>query len=432
VTVKFFIIALGLFAASVQAEEGFDDDEGFDEEIIELIIDETPAAKGLLYGSVEFETHYNYKDENTTSDVSSAKALADLLGEYKLDNGYKIKGNLKLYHDFVYNTNADDERTPEGYETEINLNELTLEGSVSPQLDFKIGRQIVVWGKSDTIRITDILNPLDNRVPGLVDIKNLRLGRVMSKLDYYFDEMNLSTIILHENRFSENPKLGSDFNTTADLPSNEPDDELDNSGVAISLTGAFEGYDFGAYFANTYVDKPYVEDNILQYDNRTSMVGFAYNKVVDQYLLKAEGARFNKLKYSDVDEPKTRVDLLLGVEYSGITDGSIGYEIALRSIKNYDDLINTEANNFTPKEEYQHAVRFTQAYLNQTLDFNALVSLFGASAKQGGFARLSLDYAFDDEISMSGGVIDYIGGDNPAFDAYQDNDRIFAKISHTF
>ncbi|WP_201341520.1 DUF1302 family protein [Abyssogena phaseoliformis symbiont] len=129
--------------------------------------------------------------------------------------------------------------TPKGYKHELNLNELILEGSINP----KIGRQIVVWGRSDSIRITDVLNPLDNRMPGLVGIKNLRLGRLMSKLDYYFDKLNLSMIVLHENRFSKTAAYGSDFKISADKPVNKPSNALDNTGVALSFTGIFEGYD---------------------------------------------------------------------------------------------------------------------------------------------------------------------------------------------
>jgi hypothetical protein len=38
------------------------------------------------------------------------------------------------------------------------------------------------------------------------------------------------------------------------------------------------------------------------------------------------------------------------VEYTGISDGSISYELALRKINHYDDIINTQSNNFTQQE----------------------------------------------------------------------------------
>ena len=427
---KWFLASIALAASiSISAEESFDDD-GFDDEDIEIIVENTQPDKRALYGSVDLETHYNF---NNDKDLSSFKTLIDILGEYKLDNGIKLSGNLKGYHDFIYE--LENRTVPDGYENEINLNELNIEVEISPSLDFKLGRQIVVWGKSDSIRITDILNPLDNRTPGLVDIKNLRLGRVMSKLDYYFDNLNLSVIALHENRFTKNAMQYSDFKPTeANKPTSKPDDSLDNTGIALSLTGAFSGYDLGLYFADTYVDKPYlVESNtILSYDNKSKMLGAAYNKVAGSYLLKAEIAHFNHIKYNGVSDAKVRTDALLGFEYNGITDGSIGYEIAMRNIHNYSTAINIKSNGYKPEKEVQQVVRFNQSYLNQTLDLSAVLSVFGSHGQDGGSARISLDYALDDQTSVSGGIIDYIGGDNLTINAYKNNDRIFAKMSYLF
>ncbi len=430
---KWLTISMLLGASlAAHAEDGFDDD-GFDTDEVIIAIDHEPEARGLLYGSIDLEAHYNFDNDK---DLSLLKTWVDVIGEYKLDNGHKITSNLKGAHDFIYELDGSNYTAkPNGYENEINLNELTLEGSLNPKLDFKVGRQIVVWGKSDSIRITDILNPLDNRIPGLVDIKNLRLGRTMSKLDYYVDEYNLSMIALHENRFTENPAQYSDFKLTADKPTNKPDNQLDNLGVALSLTGAFKGYDMGLYFADTYIDKAYLKSDTLFYDNKSKMLGGAYNQVIDSFLLKAEAAYFDQIKYNtDINNTvnSARTDVLLGVEYNGITDGSISYEIALRKIHDYLDTMNSALNGYKREEEYQQVVRFSQAYLNQTLDLSVVLSAMGNSAQDGGSARVTLDYAIDDQLSVSGGIIDYIGGDNPMIDSYQENDRMFVKLSHTF
>lgn len=431
---RLMIGATLLLSLVANAEDGFDDD-GFDTEPVVIAVDHAPEAKGLLYGSFDIEAHYNV---NNDQDLSSLKSLVDVIGEYKLDNGNKIKGNLQGYHDFIYDLDGSNYiATPDGYENEINLNELTLEGSLNSKLDFKVGRQIVVWGKSDSIRITDVLNPLDNRTPGLVDIKNLRLGRTMSKLDYYVDEYNFSAIALHENRFTKNPAQYSDFKSKPDKATNTPDDSLDNSGIALSLTGAFEGYDMGLYFADTYVDKAYLKGDIFQYDNKSKMVGAAYNQVIDSFLFKAEVAHFDQIKYN-IDENTTvdsaRTDVLLGLEYNGITDGSIGYEISQREIHDYISSINGNGalNGYKREKEVQQVIRFNQAYFNQTLDLSVVLSAIGSSAQDGGSARVTLDYAVDDQVSVSGGIIDYIGGDNPIIDSYQENDRLFVKLSHTF
>ena len=423
---RFFLILLTSF--SLNAEEGFDD-SGFDDNFSdELVVQTKLPEKGSVYGSVDLESHYNLSNNKN---LSSAKILADLSAEYKIDNDTKISGNLKAYHDFIFDVSNNYSTTPNGYRNELNLNELNIEGSINSNLDFKIGRQIVVWGKSDSIRITDVLNPLDNRTPGLVDIKNLRLGRVMSKLDYYQNSLKFSAAVLHENRFSENPKFGSDFKASTDSPERKPSNVLKNTGIALSLTGEFSGYDFGIYFADTYLDKSYLENSILHFDNKSKMLGFAYNQVIDNFLLKTEAAYFDTIKYSGLNGTKSRIDSLIGVEYTGISDGSISYELSLRKINNYDNNINTQSNNFTKQETYQHALRFTQSYLNQILDLTAILGVFGKNGDEGGFARASLDYAIDDKISISGGIIDYISDSN-ATNPRKDNDRIFTKISYSF
>ncbi|WP_428086751.1 DUF1302 family protein [Candidatus Thioglobus sp.] len=418
----YIALVLSLFAG---AEDGFD--EGFDDETLDIVVNHAPVSKSSLYGSVDFEMHYNVSNDKK---LSSLKVLVDILGEYKLENGAKLSGNLKGYHDFVYGLK--NRTAPSGYETEIDLNELNIGLEILPNLDLKIGRQVIVWGKSDSIRITDILNPLDNRTPGLIDIKNLRLGKTMSKLDYYVNDLNISVIAIHENRFTKNPTHGSDFKLATDIPINTPSDNLSNTSLALSLTGAFTGYDFGFYFADTYIDKPYVKNNTLHYDNKSKMLGFAYNQVVDNFLLKTEIAHFDNINYNNVSDNKSRTDILLGVEYNGVRDGSIGYEIALRKIHDYESAIKVALNGFKPKNEYQQALRYNQSYLNQTLDFSAVLSVFGITGQDGGLARFELDYAFDDQISMGAGVIDYFSGDNPAIDSYKDNDRIFAKLSYAF
>ncbi|CAC9522852.1 hypothetical protein [uncultured Gammaproteobacteria bacterium] len=423
---RFFLVLLISF--SLNAEEGFDD-SGFDDNFSdELAIQTKPPEKGSVYGSVDLESHYNFSNNKN---LSSAKILTDLSAEYKIDNNTKISGNLKAYHDFIFDTSNHYSTTPNSYGNELNVNELNIEGSINSNLDFKIGRQIVVWGKSDSIRITDVLNPLDNRTPGLIDIKNLRLGRLMSKLDYYQDNLKISAALLHENRFSKNPKFGSDFKASTDLPESKPGNNLKNTGIALSLTGEFSGYDFGIYFADTYLDKPYFENGALHFDNKSKMLGFAYNQVIDNFLLKTEVAYFDTLKYSGLNGTKSRIDSLIGVEYTGINNGSISYELSLKKINNYDNVINAQSNNFTKQETYQHALHFTQSYLNQTIDLTAILGVFGKKGDKGGFARASLNYAIDDKISISGGIIDYIGGSNTT-DPIRDNDRIFTKISYSF
>jgi len=120
---KWLTISMLLGASlAAHAEDGFDDD-GFDTDEVIIAIDHEPEARGLLYGSIDLEAHYNFDNDK---DLSLLKTWVDVIGEYKLDNGHKITSNLKGAHDFIYELDGSNYTAkPNGYENEINLNELT-------------------------------------------------------------------------------------------------------------------------------------------------------------------------------------------------------------------------------------------------------------------------------------------------------------------
>jgi hypothetical protein len=248
---------------------------------------------------------------------------------------------------------------------------------------------------------------MNNLTPAMTDIEDLRLGRFMSKFDYYINDWALSTIILHENRYSLLPRFGSDFapqnQTIADnMIIDEPNNSLKNSGLAISLSKNFEGQDVAFYASNQFVDN-------TKY--RTNMIGVAYNRAMNNFLIKSEIAYFDNYDSTILDD---KIDSLIGLEYNGIDEGSISLEVA-----NKDETI-------------QYALRFTQSYINQTIDLSALVNMYGKDTKDGGFMRVWSDYAYNDDLSLSVGLVSYISGDNPKFEMMKDNDKVFGSVKYSF
>jgi hypothetical protein len=431
------LLAIGilLLSVSVIADDEFEDfDSDFDSSFEAGNSEAGKEKNTRLYGSAVFETHYNYQQKNTTKNISSAKALLDLIGEHRVDGSTKIKANLKAYHDLVYSFGIGNyTNTPSGYENELSLNEFYVEGSISDKVDYRIGRQVVVWGNSDMHRINDILNPLDLRTPGMVDIRNLRLGKNMSKLDYYHDNLSFSLIAIHEKRFSKLPAQYSDFRPTlADLEVEKLSSKIKNTGVAFSFFGAFEGYDIALYFADTYVDKPHLQGGKLHYDTKSKMVGAAYSKALNNYLFKAEAAYFDKIKYTGVSETKAKTDLMFGFEYSGNDDSSIAYEATYQNINNYDQDIYSASNQYKKNNEIKQSVGINKSYQNQTINVSLIASIIGHSTQEGGSARAQADYAINDNIKISGGIIDYIGGSNPSLESLKNNDRAFIKATYSF
>ncbi len=381
-----FLIFNFLTIISLVANDGFSDDE-----VIEVI--KTQKKEDLtIYGSLTSSLNYSHQDKST---ISSSKISTNTKLEYNGFKSKKLKMTIKAYRDYDTNINNDHE---------FDINELTIEGSLSNTVDYKVGRQIVVWGKSDNIRITDTLNSLDSTTPGMVDIEDLRLGRVMTKVDNYLNDWTISTILLHENRYSNMAEPRSDYYSSiiANQILNEPSNSIKNTGVALSASANFEGEDLSFYYTNQYIDNKSYKSNML---------GFAYNKVIESFLLKTELAYFDNYDSNTID---SKIDSLIGLEYSGIKDGSVSLEVA-----NKDN-------------DIQYALRFTQSYINQTLDFTALYSGFKKDLSGGGFLRVWFDYDIDDEFSTQFGMINYNGGTNLALETIKKNDRLFASLKYNF
>ena len=446
-----------LYAQSVDEDlAGFDDTptktakistddelmDGFDDTPIEaeqnLSSSSTKEAKKPLIagltGELTQQLAYAWDSDAPHDDVNSFKSSLFLDFEHKFENGIKIKINAKAYYDSIYSINGRDDYSSQELdelESEIELFDAYIEGKITDSFDYKIGRQVVVWGRSDTIRVTDILNPLDNRRPGMTDIEDLRLPVTMVKFDYFIGDWRITPIAIVEQRFSKNPPHGSAFNP---IPVQRPDDEsYDDVTYALSVGGEFSGWDINFYAANTHDDAGYLDfttSPIIKHD-KVKMFGSALNILSGSWLFKSELAYFDGLKYASTgDKEFSRYDLLLGVEYNGIADTMISYDIVTRNIQDYDGRLLAESNPLQ-EHQYQQALRISSDFFNDTLTANYLISLYGDKLDEGGFQRLWFKYEIADGINANVGVVDYIGG-SALFDAIKNNDMVFADISYSF
>ncbi|WP_446011763.1 DUF1302 family protein [Candidatus Electrothrix sp.] len=402
-------------------------------------------------GWVQFGTTYNIahnapaEGDPDWRGFSKARIDLQLDLEARFSDSWSAKVGGKTFYDGIYSIQGREEYTSyvlNEYEDEVELREAYVQGQLADTVDLKLGRQIVVWGKSDTIRITDVLNPLDMREPGLTDIEDLRLPLTMTKLDYYFGDWELSGIAVHEIRFNKIPVYGYDFYAADEPapPADDPDSSLDNTEWALSLSGIFTGWDLDLYYARIFNDTPHFEYVLLNNDSteiqqkheRLHMFGFAYNKAQGNWLLKTEGAILNRVHYTNrPGAGYTRMDMLVGAEYSGFAETTISLEFANRHINNHRPYLETSPDGVY-QDMYQLAFRYSRDFLNDTLNLSLLVMLYGPSEADGAFERLSLDYDLTDTLTLRGGAVLYQSGDLLTMQEVADNDRVFTELRYSF
>jgi len=412
--------------------------DGFDDaDVLETSESKKNFVEGLT-GKFTEQLAFSYRGRKPHNNLTSMKSSLFLDYEHKFENGWRFKTNAKAYYDAIYdlrnkshlkvpysNDELDEQRS------EVRLYDVYVEGSLSDKIDMKLGRQVVVWGRSDTIRITDVLNPLDSRRPGMVDIEDLRLPVTMAKLDFFWGDWRITPIAVLEQFFTINPAFGSAFN-----PQPNPHMEkksYDDVTYALSVGGEFSGWDVNFYAARLHDDAGYVKFKpkpIFKHD-KVNMFGTALNVLYGPWLLKTELAYFDGLKYTSTqDKTFSRTDMLIGTEYKGIADTMISYDFSLRHLNHYDERLKDEL--FLPEQNFvQHAFRVTSDFMNATLHLNYLISLYGLNLDEGGFQRAWVRYDIADGITTNVGVVDYIGG-SKLFDIVHNNDMVFADISYNF
>lgn len=469
-----------LLTAAVQAESlddtlsGFDDEpttssvasstdiqDGFDDETKPRLM-ESSEEKGFFTnlfsdftGKITQQGAIAYNDDRPQNIFGSLRQSLFLYYEHKFENGMKFKVNGRAFYDPIYDSTNADFYPAESAElnNEVELFEAYVEGTINENLEARFGRQVVVWGKSDTIRVTDILNPIDNRRPGYQDLEDIYLPTTMLKFDYQYDDnWRISPIVLLEQRFTKDPPYGSVYNPfsprvsyTEWINEGNPVYSLDNvtyrdPTFALSVAGEFEGWDLSFYASRLYQDRgyiptPYLDPKVLNkvYEHRkTNMLGAAFNIVDGEWLFKAELAYFADLTYTTTqDTGLARSDILLGFEYVGFLDTTISYDYAIRHFHEYDPNLYVPEENYLEQETHQQAFRITSSFLRDTLDASYLLSMYGKDLDEGGYQRGWINYDLADAINTEFGLVDYFGG-SPLFDLVEDQLVIFMDISYSF
>ena len=404
--------------------------------------------------SVSFNGHagvrstYNYAHEKPEANETDWRGLSSLRAEMMLEIDTKLGKNWSARisgsaaYDAAYDINGRDSYTDDvqdNYISEVELLEMYVQGSLLRYLDVKAGRQIVVWGNLDNIRVTDILNPLNLREIGATDIEDRRLPVTMLKIDAYISNWTLSGLAIPEIRFNKNPEYGSDF-YPADLPpvrEDTPESGFEHMEYALSASGVFSGWDVAFYWADVYSDAPHLKrlPGLFQVElahAHLNLYGAAFDVALGNWLLKAEVAYITGLKYfNTADETYSRTDVGAGIEFSGFSKTILGLEVVQRHIHDYEDVLENEPDNLE-KISTQSAAMLTKTWLNETLSLTILASAFGTDFKKGSLQRYELAYDISDGLLVKGGLVAYQSGATTGFNNIGDNDRLFLEFKYSF
>lgn len=424
---------------------------GFDDELSpDPVAADTFSLSGdvwRLTGDIWLSSAWNYAHQKPPPGETDWRGLSQLRlnvrPELRLDlpGGWEANVRVNGFYDAAYQINNRSDYTSQvlrHYESELEFQDTFVRGSLGTHVDAKLGRQIVVWGKSDNLRVVDVLNPLDRREPGATDIENLRLPVTMSRLDFYEGAWNLSLLALHEIRFDKLPVYGSDFYPydVPPPPEHVPHDGGSSTEYALALSAAMSGWDISFHAARIFDDEAHIrvdEGRLQRSHARVDMTGLAANVVLADWLLKAEVAHFDGLQFTAApDRDFRRSDVLVGVDYHGFDNTTLTLETAIRHLHRYDDRLQGGIAPEIQRNRVETAFRYSADFNHQLWQVVLVATRLGESLNEGGITRAQLSYELQQALELTVGVVAYHGGRQWPFDAIADNDRLFVRLQYSF
>lgn len=383
-------------------------------------------VKGFL------DTYHAARTENKADWMASRTRAR---GEVKLEKG---AASLFVSMNATYNAILKDR-------TGMELREAYL-AYAKGNLDLRVGRQIVVWGVADALRLTDCVSPCDYTEFLAQDYDDIRMPVNALRTRYTWRSVTFEAIcnpvadffILPTDR--HNPWAltlpSAPLPYTIDLESCKPEKRLRNMEYGGRITTNLSGIDFSLSVLRTWNKMPAlsltVSDNgksllVKGEYRRMTMLGADCSLPVGQFVLRGEAAcYFDEAQSRGVGKDvvcRNTYNILAGVDWYPGNDWNFSAQYCHKYT----------AGNLDGLSVYRHAALATARISKELMRNSLKLSTFAyVDVSNGGvFNRFSASYALNDQIELTAGY-DFFHADKGKFAMYKQNSEVWVKAKYSF
>ncbi len=309
--------------------------------------------------------------------------------------------------------------------------------------DFRIGKQIIVWGRADELNPTDNLNPRDYTLL-TPETNDQRFGVAAAKAAYHYQDWALTGIWLP--RFSANifPTTATPgvYYTRPTPHGNQGAIKLERSGGAVDWSVSyFSGLDLnpdskiGGLSASGL--------NLILENKRIHVVGFDAATVVGRYGLRTEAAYTWTSYVGDPQVKKPFLYAVVGADRTFFTNLNINAQYFFRRVAGYQDPRNITDPILRPTvilaagianqlDRFQHgmSIRIANKWLNDTLEGEIAGVL--SFTRHDYTIKPKLIYAFNDQVKGTLGLDVFRGDSETYYGRLRKNSSLYAEIKYSF
>lgn len=315
----------------------------------------------------------------------------------------------------------------------------------------RLGKQQIVWGRLDGLKVLDLVNPQDFREFILDDFSNSRISLWSAYFDYNLGNWRAELALIPDGTGHAIPRRGAWFELTAPrfrygaasdqqgLPvtTEMPSQALDDAAAGLRLSRQFNTLEL-AFVAYTGNDAEplgrIVATNsglaVERFYERRSAYGFSVDVGLGPFVLRTEYAY--------------QPDRMFNTWSSGMLDtvaldqhrGAIGFDLdgPLGIFVNAQYLVDTvaaaPANLVRPGRD-----RLATLFLRRSFAYDSIVlgaRWYHSLTDDDDLAALSVEYQFNDSTSIELAAQYFSGIEAGLFGQFRERDRIVLSLSHTF
>ncbi|MFT5690760.1 MAG: hypothetical protein ACI92E_000083, partial [Oceanicoccus sp.] len=317
----------------------------------------------------------------------------------------------------------------------------------------RLGKQQIVWGQADGLRVLDVVNPFDLREFILPDFEDRRIPLWTVNVEFPLNDVWTTQLLwIPDQSYDELPDTGSLYKMTSPLvipevpagvavrieDAEKPHKKMKDSDFGVRFSAFLAGWDVALNYMYHYRDQPvlyryYDGANITvepRYE-RSHLVGGSFSNVFGDTTLRAEfgysSDRYfltsNRLD-SDGIVRSGEFSYVLGVDYQGWTDWFISSQVFQSILDNEQDGLVRQ------KVDTSVTLLIRRNFMNEVLTAEAL--LIQNMNESDGLLQVFLEYELTSNVQVKVGADLFYGSKEGMFGQFKENDRFTLGVEFGF
>ena len=330
---------------------------------------------------------------------------------------------------------------------ELELREAYIDTEIGNTF-LRIGKQQVVWGQADGLKVLDIINPQSFREFILDDFEDSRIPLWTVNAEIPIGDAFLQLLWVPDNTYDDIPEADATYAFTSPLIVPEiptgvpvtiaPLDRPDDSDVGAKLSAFVGGWDLSLNYAYHYFDRPVTRREISingvtvrQNYERTHLLGGTFSNVFGDFTLRGE-VGYSSDRYfllSDISDEdgvsrSSELAYVIGIDYQGWRDWFVSAQI-------FQSIVTDPAPGLVRDTTESTATLLARRdFLNEALQGEML--LIHSLSQSDGVLQASVKYDWRSNIRLTVGADIFYGASVGLFGQFKEKDRISLGIEIGF